>query len=412
MRRRLLRSTALIALAAVLVLGVPLAIVGSALLRQRADSRLERRADEIALRLVRAEAVGTPLTTALVRDLLSRDQAVRFTRDGTTTVFGTPPTGPVTQIRSGDGGSLAVTLVAPAADRNDDVGIVWLAVGGCALAAVMAAAMLAGVQARRLSRPLEELAGRVGSVGHEDYDDRPIAGSVPEVDDVHAALNQADERISDLVRREREFTANVSHQLRSPLTGLRLRLEELQRIAADDDGRAEAEAALAQADRLVATIEHLETTARVRDDRPPALDVSAVVTEHLEREGWAARYAAAGRDLHVDVAPAVVAHVHPETVHQVGDVLLENALAHGSGAVTVVVRGGDGGPLLRVADEGARAALPPSGQLFARGVGDHTGLGLAVARELLRAVGGDLRVDPAAARTTFVATFAGREPDA
>ncbi len=405
MRRRLLLSTSLIALTAVIVLGVPLAIVGSALLRQRADSRLERRADAIALRLTRAEAAGRPLTVALVADLLRSNQAVRFTSGARTVALGTPPAGDVWQIRSGDGGALSVTLIVPASDRNDDVGIVWLAVAGSALAALVAAAVLATVQARRLSRPLEEVARRVTGVGHDDYDDRPIPGSLPEIDDLQAALNEADARISDLVRREREITGNVSHQLRSPLTGLRLRLEELLRLAGNAEARAEAEAALAQADRLVDTIEHVEAAARLRDDRPAALDVGATLAEHIEREKWAARYTAAGRALQVQLTGGAHAHARAETVRQVGDVLLDNALRHGHGDVAVHLDTDDGEVALRVADAGDRTALPSNSALFARGVGRHTGIGLPVARDLVRATGGDLRLDATALHTTFEATW-------
>ena len=114
-----------------------------------------------------------------------------------------------------------------------------------------------------------------------------------EVDRIGAALDAADRRVAELLRREREFSANASHQLRGPLTGLRMRLEELQAIATSDVERVEVDAALAQADRLQTVIEHLEQLARGRDGDVERVDVATLAGEHVARD-WTARFAAAG----------------------------------------------------------------------------------------------------------------------
>lgn len=409
MRRRLLRSTLAIALVAVIVLGLPLGIVGTALLHQRADMRLERRADAVALRIARAEAAGHPLRTSLVADLLPSDQAVQATIDQRRITLGTVPTGNVVRVTSGDGGPLRATLIAPADVRGDDVGTIWVAIAGLVLAALTAAVALALVQARRLAAPLEELAGRVERVGEPTYDDRPVSGGLPEVDRVQRALNDADARLGDLIRREREFTANASHQLRTPLTGLRMRIEELHALADSPAMIGEADAALAQVDRLVTTIEHLETVARHRDDEPAPLDLGRLVTDHVHAGHWATRYAEAGRPLAVRADDGLVGRADPESVRQILDVLLENALLHGAGATTIAAIGETGFVRIRVRDEGTLEA-DRARVIFARGVGHGSGIGLAVARELARRDGGDLLL-AGMAPTTFEAILPARADD-
>lgn len=406
MRRRILRSTSLIALAAVMLLGVPLAIVGTALLHQRADMTLERRADAAALRLARAQGRGVALRTISVTDLLPRGAALQV-REGTRlTTFGTLPTGNVTRQTSGDGGPLTVTLVAPSSVRSDDVGTLWLIVALAGLGAVLAAAALALLQARRLAAPLEDLARRVERVGQPGYDGAAVARDLPEIDQVQRALNDADHRITGLVDRERQFTANASHQMRTPLTGLRMRLEELQALATTPEASREADAAITQVDRLVTTIEHLEVMGRHRDDQPPPIDIGSLVAEHVSAGGWAGQYARAGRPLQLEVPVDAEATVAPETVRQILDVLLDNALRHGAGGTDVRVTDGDGWVRLSVGDAGARPSASAAQEIFRRGVGRGTGIGLAVARDLALHAGGDLRLD-GSPTTTFEAIFPG-----
>jgi signal transduction histidine kinase len=251
---------------------------------------------------------------------------------------------------------------------------------------------------------MERLAGQVGRVAEPGVSADPPATGIAELDAIGAALADADCRVDEVLRREREFTANASHQLRTPLAGLRMRLEELRALASTPDAEAEADAALAQADRLMGTIEHLEALARGREAPAPADDLARMVAGHVATE-WADRFAEAGRPLDVAPGAGVVARLAPETARQVVDVLLDNALRHGAGATAVTLEGGGRWARMRVRDDGPGVPEGRGERLFERGwssSGNGGGVGLAVARELVRREGGDLRL--AAARpATFEA---------
>ena len=105
-----------------------------------------------------------------------------------------------------------------------------LTVGGLAVAAVAAAAGIGVVLSRRLVRPLDTLAATARRLGDGDFAARTHPTGVGEVDAVGATLDDGARRIGRLVAAEREFSANASHQLRTPLTAVRMRLEEIDAL--------------------------------------------------------------------------------------------------------------------------------------------------------------------------------------
>ncbi|HET8951237.1 MAG TPA: HAMP domain-containing sensor histidine kinase [Solirubrobacteraceae bacterium] len=390
MRRRLLSSTGLIALVAVLVLGIPLGAVGSRLLAQRVEQRLEREADAAAVALERRRRQMGTISSEDVAAVAPAGHRLEVALPGGRRLAGGAAVGK-DPVRVRGSGPLAVTVLAPRTERVEDTGGVWLAVIVLSLVAVAAAVVLALLQARRFAGPMERLARRADTVGHGDGPPAPHSG-LAEVDRIGAALDAADRRIVELLRREREFSTNASHQLRGPLTGLRMRLEELAAIAGGDDERAEAEAALAQADRLQDVIEHLEALARGRDEPAERLDVAALAAEHVARE-WAARFTAAGRALETSADGPVPARAGEETVRQLLDVLLENALRHGEGATAVVLASRGATARIVVRDSGPGIGAEEAERLFDRHFSTGgSGVGLAVAREIVRREGGELRL--------------------
>jgi signal transduction histidine kinase len=218
---------------------------------------------------------------------------------------------------------------------------------------------------------------------------------VREVDAVGAALDSTAERLHTLISRERAFSADASHQLRTPLAALRIELEALE---LHGEVAPELTAALAQVDRLQTTIDTLLALARDAPSRPVGVDLVAALDELEAR--WRGVLAAEGRPLRVLVkSRQPVAQAAPTVVGELLEVLLDNAHRHGAGEVTVTVRDLERWLAVAVADQGSGFPGDPE-QSFERrtGSGNGHGIGLALARSLAHAEGGRLSVTDAGPR--------------
>ena len=271
-------------------------------------------------------------------------------------------------------------------------GAVWAMVlpvwGGMAALATLAVATAWSVgrwQARRLAAPLEDLAVTARLLGDGDFSVRSRQGGIKEIDSVGAALDSTAVRLDDLLARERAFSADASHQLRTPLAGMRLRLEAALE-GRDSALRPAIAASLADADRLAAIIDEMLTLARDRQaTQAGPVDLAALVDE-LSPE-WQGRLSHQGRDLLVTVEPGTPdALASIAAVRQVLAVLVDNATTHGAGTVRVTIREASGAVAIDVSDEGPGVSEPAS-VLFARRAEqqDGHGIGLALARRLAEA---------------------------
>jgi signal transduction histidine kinase len=397
-RRRIVTSTALIALASVIVLGVPLGLVEAARVRSDATARLEREADAVAKAIDdRLEAHQALLPATLGRFVRSGHRVVITTRDGRRVTVGSGFPGEVMRARAGSAQGASVVAEAPASEAGDRVRRAWLLIAALAVGGVAAAAALALIQARRLARPLESLVGSSTRLGEGDFSARAGRFSIPEVDALAHALDATAERIARLVAREREFSANASHQLRTPLTALRLRLEEVGLQVSGEAERAEVAAALGEVDRLDRTVADLLAYAReARAGEAVDLDLAALTRRHAD--GWSVLYTRAGRPLEVEARGPVAVHASPGALGQVLDVLLENALRHGAGRTLVSIQDDRRRATLAVEDEGPGVGADLVQTLFERGASaaEGSGIGLHLAKVLALAEGGQLRLARAA----------------
>jgi signal transduction histidine kinase len=269
---------------------------------------------------------------------------------------------------------------------------------GLAVLAVAAAMVVAARAARRTVAPLSQLATDAARLAGGDLGPTGRRYGAEELDHVAEALDSSAVRLGELVRRERQLAADVSHQLRSRLTALSMRLEEVAALS-NTAVRAEAEAALDQVDRMVHIVDELLDQARTeRAHNAVELDVA----EHLAalRADWDDAFRVSGRTLRIDTPggldeePRLRARATPGHVAQALGVLIENALQHGAGTVTVAARARGEHVVVEVRDEGVGVPDPLVPLVFDRGVsgGDGTGIGLAVARALVEADSGRLEL--------------------
>ncbi len=262
----------------------------------------------------------------------------------------------------------------------------WLTIALIGAAALLVAALLALYLARRLTRPVDTLVGAAERLGAGDFSVRAHPSGVNELDHLGRALDTTAERLGGLVARERSFSSDASHQLRTPLAGLRIHVESALATPGHDLRQA-LEGTLEPIDRLEETVDSLLLLARdAHIDRAP-LDLARVVND-LDRD-WHGLLAAAGRPLRITIEDSVPAPTVSEpAVRQILDVLVDNSLRHGQGVVTVDVRHVSGAVALRVADEGTTELDPI--HVFDRQSGNSHGIGLALARTLAEAEGGRL----------------------
>jgi signal transduction histidine kinase len=299
------------------------------------------------------------------------------------------------------GGS--VELSVPAAQTRQlqaDVGILVLLL---VLLSVGTGTVVATVTARRLTQPLRHVADRAARLGAGDFRPDPNRYGVAELDMVAAALDTSAGALAQLVQRERDLVGDVSHQLRSRLTALQLRLEVLAAVP-DEDTAEEGAAALEQAERLAQVLDELlaaASAARSVGAEPIdlATELPAIAAE------WRELLRAEGRSLRVRVPDRLVARATPARLREAIGVLLDNSLRHGMGAVTISARRDDGTVVVEVNDSGQGVPDELAAHVFERGVsgGGSTGVGLALARALVDADGG--RLELAVSRPATFAIF-------
>lgn len=271
-----------------------------------------------------------------------------------------------------------------------------LVVVGVGLAALVLGLGLAWVLAGSLARPLRALAGTARRVEDGELDARAEVTGAREQQEVAIAFNEMTDRLEQVLEAQREFVGNASHQLRTPLTGLRLRLEAAGLKSDDEAVRRELELAEAEVERLTRLLNSLLTLARDGDRPTPRSPVSLRAASESAYERWLPRAEATGHVLALEGDGDAFVRAADEDVAITLDNLIENAIVYAPAGTTVTLTWDPQGRLA-VLDEGP--GVPPGEERrvferFRRGRTDRpgTGLGLAIVEALARRWGGSASI--------------------
>ncbi|MFJ2609670.1 ATP-binding protein [Streptomyces sp. NPDC091279] len=394
MRRRLIQSTLAVVLVVIAVFGVSLVIVETRTISTSAQERVSSEAQRLAS-IVDSRLIGAGAVNArILRTQVTGDRFAIVKLPGQPAFeVGKKPDGEV--IRGSATGEEGETVVVeePRSSVTREVGRTLLIIGLVALLAVVAAVLLAIRQANRLSAPLTDLAETAERLGSGDPRPRHKRYGVPELDRVADVLDSSAERIARMLTAERRLAADASHQLRTPLTALSMRLEEITLTDDPDTVKEEANVALTQVERLTDVVERLLTNSRdPRTGSAVTFDLDEVIQQQLAE--WRPAYRGVGRAIVSSGKRHLQAVGTPGAVAQVLAALIENSLMHGGGTVALRTRVTGNQAVIEVTDEGPGVPADLGARIFERTISgrNSTGIGLAVARDLAEADGGRLEM--------------------
>ena len=408
MRRRIVTFTIVIVTLALIILAVPFGSDIQSRIRADERSKLARLAAVTAADISVEAAAGTDSIELAASPRSSTRIAVysaggrRLAGNGPQRLdaaLGVVPSGSVKEVSSAaelivavpisvDEKLIAVVRASEdSATLNTRIRAAWTRIALASLAALLVATALAVALSNRLLRPLQQLKQAAEIIG-TGVIAPAVPSGLPEFDAIARALTSSHKRVEDSMSRERSFSADVSHQLRTPITGLRLTLDnELEHPRADP--RKALHEALRNVDHLESTVEGLLALARDTMDRRSLIDLGHTIKARTQP--WRTKLVAGGRDLVTrGLGTALPVRASAQAVGEILDVLLSNAFTHGRGVVTVEVERRPVVMSVRVSDAGPGLDDPVA--VFQRRDSDSrgTGIGLALALRLAEAEGGTL----------------------
>lgn len=301
-----------------------------------------------------------------------------------------------------DSGTAVVRTVVDEDELRQGVSRAWAGIIGLGAILMIAAVAVARSLGRRISEPLNEVAGTAHRLREGELDARATVRGTEETQELARALNGLAERTTELLASERAAVGDLSHRLRTPVTALRLDAEAV----ADPTLAERLQEHIGVLQRTIDTIVE-EARRPVRDDLGSRCDAVSVVAERIEF--WEVLAEDQSRPLSVGLAPGpLVTATSAKDLRDLVDILVDNVFAHTpdgtpfSVHLTQDTRDSGDFVVLRVSDRGPGFDTS-TGSPRRRG---STGLGLEIAERTARGVGGALtRADRPGGGTTVEITL-------
>lgn len=283
--------------------------------------------------------------------------------------------------------------------------------------AVLTVGLVAGaIIARQVARPLRRFEGAARAVADGDLQARaPVEGS-SEQQSLALTFNEMTDRLSSSLEAQSRFVADASHQLRTPLTGLRLRLEEARARSNDPGVDEQIDHGIDEVDRLARTVEELLVLSQTgeRDARAEAFALSELIESAGRR--WAPIAESSGHEFSAVADGDGRVDASRADLERVIDALIENAIAYSPDGTLIELR--SAGRRITVRDHGPGISEEEGEEVFERfyrgkeGVAQSggTGLGLAIARELARRWHADVTLENADGGGTLAVVEFGPSP--
>ncbi|MCT2177268.1 ATP-binding protein [Brachybacterium muris] len=400
MRQRVLQATLITVLLAVVMLGIPLGWSWLQLKRQELLTDANRILDVVRIDTDQRLAQGRTFDAALLQRHVDAQPNLNVTISVTyqdETIQAGDPVGPnpTTYVSTIGSQGQSITVYIPESEVRAHTASAWVLIVVAGLSALSIGASVALWQAQRISMPLARLNRRAEEMGAGRARGSWEPSGISEIDDVAEELTRSGAMLAERLEAESRLASDASHQLRTPLTALSMRVDEILATSSEEWVREEARIALEQIDRLTEVVHDLINAPRSSQRRSPGVvELRSVLTQQSEE--WSPAFRKAGRELRIQVprSAAVWGSVGPFT--QVIATLIENSLVHGGGRTLVKVRRNDHSTVVEVSDEGPGIDPELGKRVFERSVSgprsSGTGVGLALARTLVEDDGGRLEL--------------------
>ena len=403
MRRRAARMILTAVAVVALIFGIPAAVASSLIVWNTQTASLDTRAQTVQTNLdrrLRTSTLSEGYARMWAQTLVANGEPayveIMIPQNPQPITLGEPLRG-ITITRSAsspDGVKVTVMISARNAIRS------IVRVSGIFLLGILVSLAvgwaLAARFSRRLSAPLIYLSAQAEQIGSGQVRARVKPSGIEEIDLVQEELQRTGEKMARRLAAERQLAADASHQLRTPLTALSMRLEEIEMISTEEV-QEEARSCLEQVERLTTVVTELLDTNKRHASATEAIDVLEVF--NTQREEWEEAFEKADRVLRFTDEADMPILADEAKIAQVLATLIENSLRYGAGTTWVHARNSvnSRGVIIEVSDEGEGVDAELAPYIFENGVSGHgsSGIGLALAKDLIETMGGRIELSQA-----------------